>query len=124
MAALRRVLASLLLAVLAVGGVVLPSVHRAAHAMELQAERDAHQDTHHDGDAHAAPEAGPLATAPCPPVPHDVDCAVCAGVSVAVGAPATADTGDGTPGAALDAEVRWIQQIAAHGAGARGPPLS
>lgn len=111
---------------LAVGGVVLPSVHRVAHAMETQEERDAHQGAHHgDKVAHLAPEAGttPLAEAPCPPLPNDVDCAVCSGLSAA--ADLTLDRGL-APEAEHDAFSAYadvVRMQAAWGAGARAPPI-
>ena len=128
MTAFRSALASVLLAVLAVGGVVLPSAHRAAHGLEIASARAAHV-AHHELVAHgdAAHEGtdpeGPLADAPCPPPPNDVDCAICIGLSAAAdlaAAPAPLPEDDaGTHAAYAD----WLHMDAAAGAGARAPPL-
>ena len=116
MHALRPALAAVLLAVLAVGGVVLPAAHRAVHGLELAAERAGHVAAFH-GDADA-----PQAQAPCPPQPGDVDCAVCAGLSAAAD-PASADApAPDEPDGATAARADWVRTTTAAGAGARAPP--
>lgn len=115
--ALRSVLASVLLAVLAVGGVVLPAVHRAAHGVEVADARAAHAAHHSD----AAPD-GPLVEAPCPPAPNDVDCAVCLGISVAAEGGAAAPPPE-TAVEAHQAHADRVRTVAAAGAGARAPPV-
>lgn len=116
MTALRPLLASVLLAVLTAGGLVLPSVHEATHALEAAEERADHAATHHT-------EAGDTAETPCPPPAHEVDCAVCTVTWTA--AEATED--DGRPG--TDTAALWadhadrVRTITAFGAGARAPPI-
>ena len=118
MTALRPALASVLLAVLAVGGVVLPAVHHAAHGLEVAEARDAHAADHGHGT-----DGGPSAEAPCPPAPSDVDCAVCVGLtaaSVPTASPAPQEGASDADGARAD----WIGTTAAAGAGARAPPVA
>lgn len=79
---LRSTLASILCAVLVLGGVVLPSVHHAAHGAEAAEDRASHIEAYH-GDHEAEEASGALATAPCAPAPNDVDCAVCSVLTVA-----------------------------------------
>ena len=118
----RPVLAAFLLAVLAVGGVVLPVAHDVAHAEAPDVVETAHADGHHHhevADAHGV-EAQPV----CPEaVDPDLACALCQ-VHVAASMPSTPcvlSTPPPTFGAPAD--------LAAHApAGAasrsRGPPLS
>ena len=122
MSALRSVLASALLAVLAMGGVVLPSVHHAAHGLEVAETRDAHVAAHHDDAADADRAGAPSADAPCPPAPNDVDCAVCVGLSSAAD-PAVAAVLPEATRATFEAHADWVRAVAATGAGARAPPV-
>ncbi|NNF58967.1 MAG: hypothetical protein HKN04_12095 [Rhodothermaceae bacterium] len=88
---LRLYSAPLLLAVLAAGGVLAPSVHRVDHAQETTRYRADHvaAATHHHhavGDAH-----GTEVVAPCPePMAIDWTCVLCHGVSVHLPVVATA----------------------------------
>ena len=119
--ALRSVLATVLLAVLAVGGVALPTVHHAAHGLEVAEARVAHDAAHHADAAHS--ESGQTVEAPCPPAPNDVDCAVCVGLSVAADvASAQAPPSECAAGALL-ARADWVRANAATSAGARAPPI-
>ena len=123
MTALRPALASVLLAVLAVGGVVLPTVHRAEHGLEVADARAAHAAAHHGDAAHGTADPGDSqAEAPCPPAPNDVDCAVCAGLSAADLVAAPAPPPDDDPGA-FEAHADWVRATTATGAGARAPPV-
>lgn len=123
MIALRSALASVLLAVLAVGGVVLPSVHQAAHGLEI-ADARANHDAHHGDVAHGGATQGePLAEAPCPPAPNDVDCAVCAGLSAAADLAVAPDPLPEDDPGAYHAYADWVRTAAAAGAGARAPPV-
>lgn len=117
MTEIRPLLASVLLAVLAVGGVVLPAVHRATHGLETAAERSEHVSTFHE-DA-GADEV----QTPCPPPPHDVDCAVCTVLWAAADLTATQDLLPDEPSEAVTAYADWIRTTTATGAGARAPPL-
>lgn len=117
MIALRPILATLLLSVLATGGVVLPAVHEVVHGLEAGTERAEHREAFHteaDGD---------VVETPCPPRPHDVDCAVCSGLSTGV-----ALTAIGPPTASVPdvsaAESDRDRRLAAAGAGARAPPVA
>lgn len=115
MTALRPVLASALLAVLTAGGLVLPSVHEAAHTLETAEERADHAATHHG-------EAGDTAETPCPPPAHEVDCAVCTATWTASEA-TESDDRLGADTAALWADhADRVRTITAFGAGARAPP--
>ena len=117
MTALRPVLASLLLAVLTAGGVALPAAHQAVHALETAAESAEHGETVHG-------DEGDHVQTPCAPAPHDIGCAVCAGVSAAADlADATAPPAPALPRAA-SAFADWVESLAAAGAGARAPPVS
>ncbi len=118
MAALRPVLASLLLAVLAVGGVGLPTVHRALHGLETAAERSAHVSTYHDVDP-----GGDEVQTPCPPPLHRVDCAVCAGLWSAADLPAAWEPPSSELPEAVAAYADWVRTTTATGAGARAPPI-
>ena len=123
MHALRSVLASVLLAVLAVGGVVLPAAHRAAHGLEVAQAQADHADHHRDAAPRAATPDAPQAQAPCPPAPNDVDCAICTGLSAA--AALTVDAAP-TPEATLGAyetHADRVRAVTASGAGARAPPI-
>ena len=124
MPTLRSVLASALLAVLAVGGVALPAVHRAVHGLEVAEAQATHNATHHGDTAHAdAHQTGtPSAEAPCPPAPNDVDCAVCGGLSVAADLAVAAAPPEATL-VAFEAHADWVRAVAARGAGARAPPI-
>ncbi len=80
---LRSLLASLMLAVVACGGLGAPLVHEATHAAERNALRAEHAaDGHHTdaarGGAHLSDEC---------PTPHqslDLDCALCHGLTAAL----------------------------------------
>ena len=113
--ALRPVLASLLLAVLAAGGVALPTVHLAAHGLEAAAERAEHGETAHG-------EAGDHVQTPCAPAPHHVDCAVCTGVAAADLAQADGLAAS-DPAEVISAYADWTRAATAAGAGARAPPI-
>lgn len=77
--------AVLLLAAFAVGGVLVPAAHEAAHGwerLEARAALAGHADDghHHDEVGHTH---GPEVQAPCPtPVALHLDCATCVGLSV------------------------------------------
>lgn len=114
---LRPALASLLLAVLTVGGIGLPTVHRALHGLETAAQRSAHVEAFHDG------AGADTAQAPCPPAPHDVDCAVCAGLWSAADLAVAWEPPPGTPPEAVTAYAAWVRTTSATGAGARAPPV-
>ena len=115
---LRSVLASTLLAVLAVGGVALPTAHRAWHGVETAAERTEHVETaHHSSD-------GDQAQTPCAPKAHDVDCAICAGFSAAPDLALASVPAPGDPEEATTAYADWVRTTTAAGAGARAPPAS
>lgn len=128
--AFRSALASALLAVLAVGGVALPAVHQAAHGLEVAEAQADHAATHHGDPGHdeAASGAlgvdGPAVEAPCPPVPNDVDCAVCAGVSVAAELAVSAVLPPEATLAAYEAHADRVRTVTASGAGARAPPVA
>ena len=114
-------LAIVLLAVLVAGGSVLPTVHLAAHGLEVAAERVAHVATFHDG---VALETGTdQAQPPCSPRPHGVDCAICVGLSVVVGHPEAGPYVPDGPEGAETAYANWIRTHTATGAGARAPPV-
>ena len=115
MTALRPVLASLLLAVLAAGGVALPTVHQAAHGLEAAAERAEHGETAHG-------EAGDHVQTPCAPAPLHVDCAICTGLAAADVAAADGLTAP-DPAEAISAHPDWTRATTAAGAGARAPPI-
>lgn len=133
MTALRPALASVLLAVLAVGGVVLPSVHHAAHGLEVADARAAHAVHHgdaihgdavHAGIAQGEPQRGEtLAEAPCPPAPNDLDCAVCIGLSAAADLAVPPDPFPEDDPRAYQAYADWVRTVATTGAGARAPPI-
>lgn len=127
--AFRSALASVLLAVLAVGGVVLPTVHRAEHGLEVAEAQADHAASHHGDAGHGVSDGdsagvdGPAIKTPCPPTPNDVDCAVCAGLSVAAHlnvaevVPPEADL------AAFETHANRVRIVASYGAGARAPPV-
>ena len=74
---MRRTPALLLLAVL-LGGLGASSVHRAAHAVEWAEAQRAHAADHHE-------DGAPHVSTPCTGGDlHDLDCAVCGGLSAAV----------------------------------------
>lgn len=103
---------------LAVGGVALPTAHRAWHGLETATERSEHVATYH----HASD--GDQAQTPCPPRAQDVDCAICAGSSAAPDlAVASAPVAD-DPEEAITAYADWVRTTTATGAGARAPPAS
>lgn len=114
---LRSVPATVLLAVLAVG-VVLPTVHWAAHGLERVEERSAHVLAFHQ-DA-----AQDVVQEPCPPPPHSVDCAVCAGFWAGADLAAAWDVPPHEPQGAVAAYADWVRTTTATGAGARAPPAS
>ncbi len=106
-----------LVAVFVLGGLVAPDLHRASHAAEWAAERAAHAEAHHHG-------SGDRVDMPCPPAVGDLDCALCAGLSLATpDAPATARPPDDRSTAPPTA---WISAARADGATARprGPPTA
>ncbi len=124
MPALRSLLASVLLAVLAVGGVVLPSVHRAAHGLEIAEVRAAHVAAYHSDAALGAGQSDAShVELPCPPGLNDVDCAICAGVSGAVDPGAMAAAPPEVEAAAYETHADRVRVIAASGSGARAPPV-
>ena len=124
MPALRSVLASVLLAVLAVGGVVLPSVHRAAHGLEIAEARAAHIAAYHSDAAFGGDQTGVShAEVPCPPGLNDVDCAICVGVSGAVDLGAVAVASPEVEAAAYETHADRVRVVAASGSGARAPPV-
>mgnify|MGYP003147036145 CR=1 FL=1 len=128
--AFRSALASVLLAALAVGGVALPAVHRATHGLEVAEARADHAATHHgdaghDGDASDARGSDlDVVEAPCPPSPNEVDCAVCAGLSVAADLAVSAILPPEATLAAHEAHADRVRAVTAGGAGARAPPVS
>ena len=74
---MRRAPALLLLAVL-LAGLGASTVHRAQHALEWADTQRTHAAHHHGG-------AGDHASVPCSDFDaHDLDCAVCAGLSAAI----------------------------------------
>ena len=83
---LRSLLAGLMLAVVAVGGVAAPLVHEAEHAAERTALRAQHTaDGHHaahDGQTRASDEC------PLPKPALDLDCVLCHGLTAALAAEA------------------------------------
>ncbi len=119
MSSSARISASLLLAVLVAGGLLVPSLHRLHHAEDAARIRAAHlADGHHDGDARDA-----ALDAPCPnPATEELPCAVCVGLAFhARPAGIVAPSLDG-----LD-RVSSATGLSAHsaesaGAAIRGPP--
>lgn len=103
--------------VFVLGGLVAPDLHRASHAAEWAAERAAHAEAHHHG-------VGDRVDTPCPPAVDDLDCALCAGLSLATpSAPATVRPPDdraATPPSA------WTSAASVDGPAARprGPPAA
>ena len=108
---MRRAPALLLLVAL-LGGLGASSLHGAAHGTEWAEAQRAHAEAHPDGEH---------ATTPCADDLHALDCAVCAGVSVATAsgpsAPAPAAQEPRAPdGAEAGADRRQARTPA------RGPP--
>ena len=127
--ALRSALASVLLAVLAVGGVALPAAHRAAHGLEVAEARAGHAAAHHGDAGHGGSTSDalgadvPIVETPCPPTPNDVDCAVCAGLSVAADLAVAVVLPPEAAHAAYEAHADRVRTVTASGAGARAPPV-
>ncbi|GAB5535423.1 MAG: hypothetical protein Rubg2KO_16720 [Rubricoccaceae bacterium] len=121
MDALRPVFASVLVAALAMGGVVLPVLHDAAHALERTEVELAHSDHHHHQleDTHDA-EAQPY----CPDAAEvELVCAVCSTQIAAM--LASSMRGQEVPAhqlGASDGEVRADADGITHTA--RGPPTA
>ncbi|MEL6616390.1 MAG: hypothetical protein AAFQ43_11660 [Bacteroidota bacterium] len=121
MTALRSTFAPVLIAVLALGGVVLPSVHHAMHGVEAATDRASHMETCEEG--HEADEAsGAFATAPCSPALDGVDCAVCSVVLVAADMEVASPpySGGETAVAALADRAHPVALVRI---GARAPPV-
>lgn len=102
---------------LVVGGVALPSAHAVAHGLEAQAEQADHAASTHSDD-------GDQAQTPCDPVPGDVDCAICTGLSAAADLAEADGPMLGSPAEATSAYADWTRIATASGASARAPPVS
>ena len=118
---LRPLLASALLAALAMGGVVLPVAHDAAHVAERVDVKEAHSDHHHHEleDDHGA-EAQPY----CPDAAEvELVCALCAAPPMAVLAHEGAPFGVPASSPWQDAEARGAEADET-ARSARSPPTA
>lgn len=116
MHALRPLLATVLLAVLA-GGTAMQDVHRVLHAAHAAHERAEHHEEHHAGHDHSAPSA----EAPCEPAPSEPDCAVCATHAMGELATSELDPPVWDDAERVSAQARAVR-LATASTGARGPP--
>ena len=119
MTAFRTLLAGLMLAVVAVGGVGAPLVHEATHAAERSAARAAHaEDGHHTTDG--APRAGET----CPMPGADLACPLCHGLAAAVVAAEAPALGAAPDAAAERTAARRGPEASIALATGRGPPAA